>query len=176
MSLSLSLQDLLDYTGWERQQWENWFRAHGPEALEVSTGPHGDGRFESVGSLVRHIFSAEMRYADRLSGRAPTETTSVSTTDVEALFRLGQQSREALQALLGVFPADQWDTTQQFSLGRFLVTATPRKIVLHVLLHELRHWGQVATLLRFQGLKGGVRDLLVSPVLGGGLREEPVVP
>jgi uncharacterized damage-inducible protein DinB len=42
--------------------------------------------------------------------------------------------------------------------------ATPRKLVAHVLIHEIRHWAQIATLCRFAGLRG---DFLFSPVLGG---------
>jgi hypothetical protein len=33
-----------------------------------------------------------------------------------------------------------------------ILTVTPRKIVVNVLLHETRHWAQIATLLRFNGL------------------------
>ena len=59
MPVSLSLSDLIDYTDWERQKWYDWFRQQGREVLKISCGPHGDGRFGTVGELVRHIFSAE---------------------------------------------------------------------------------------------------------------------
>jgi len=41
-----------------------------------------------------------------------------------------------------------------------------RKLVAHVLIHEIRHWTQIATLCRFAGLRGEFHDFLFSPVLG----------
>jgi len=49
--------------------------------------------WDVVGDLVRHIFSAEKRYVDRLSGRPLTDPTAIPTGNVEALFHFGQQSR-----------------------------------------------------------------------------------
>ena len=71
--MNLNLNDLIDYTEWERQKWYVWLRQHGDQVLKISAGPYGDGRFETVGELVRHIFSAEKRYVERLSGRGLTD-------------------------------------------------------------------------------------------------------
>jgi len=54
MLVHLSLNDLIDYTDWERQKWHAWFGQHGAHVLKISAGPHGYGRFEIVGELVRH--------------------------------------------------------------------------------------------------------------------------
>jgi len=67
MSIQISLNNLIDYTQWEREKWHDWLRQQGKNVLTTSTGPHGDGRFESIGDVIRHIFSAEKRYIDRLS-------------------------------------------------------------------------------------------------------------
>jgi uncharacterized damage-inducible protein DinB len=37
-------------------------------------------------------------------------------------------------------------------------------MVLQAVTHEIRHWAQVATLLRMSGRKPGSRDFLSSPV------------
>jgi len=39
-------------------------------------------------------------------------------------------------------------------------------------MHEIRHWAQIATLLRLQGLTDEFHDFLFSPVLGGEYRRE----
>jgi uncharacterized damage-inducible protein DinB len=166
----VSLDDLLNYTDWERQQWHAWFVEHGVPALKISAGPHGDGRFGAVGDLVRHIFSAEKRYVERLSGRPLTDTASIPADDVEALFQFGQQSRAGLRGFLATFPAEKWDISHEFTILNNLVRVTPRKTVIHVVLHEIRHWAQIATLLRLHGLKGDFHDFLGSPVLGGEFR------
>jgi uncharacterized damage-inducible protein DinB len=167
MSLGVSFSDLLVYTDWERDKWFLRFQEHGPGALTTSVGPHGDGRFATIGAMVRHIFSAELRYVERLSGRPLTDTASIATDSAEALFRLGKQSRHELRSFIDTFPAQAWDDGQELTLGKHVFAATPRKIVLHILVHEMKHWAQVATLLRLQGLTGDFHDVLFSPVLDG---------
>lgn len=170
MPASIAINDLLDYTDWERQKWLESLRERGNPVLGVSAGSHGDGRFEKVGELVRHIFSAEKRYIDRLSGRAITDTNVVPVDDVDALFQFGRQSRQDLQDFIQTLPAEEWDKPQEFRLMNSLLTATPRKIVVHVLLHEIRHWAQIATILRLNGMTGEFHDFLFSPAMGGELR------
>lgn len=165
--MHVGFDDLLAYTEWERHEWYAWFREHGAHALSVSVGPHGDGRFATVGHLVRHVFSAEKRYTDRLFGRSLTDPASIPTDDVDALFQFSRQGRLDLLELIGTLPAQDWDTPQDFTVVNRALKATPRKIVLHVLVHEIRHWAQIATLLRLQGLTVGSHDVLLSPVLGG---------
>jgi len=140
--------------------------------LRISAGPNGDGRFEVVGDLIRHIFSAEKRYVERLSGWALTDTASIPNDKIEALFEFGQQSRKGLKELLETFPAAQWDVPRELKILNFLVNATPRKIVTHVVMHEIRHWAQIGTLLRLNGFAGDFQDFPGSPVMGGGWKIE----
>ena len=43
---------------------------------------------------------------------------------------------------------------------------------MHVLMHEIRHWAQIATLLRLNGVAGEFHDFLFSPVLGGEFKRQ----
>ena len=171
MPATLAINDLLDYTDWERDKWLEWFRQQGT-AMEITSGTHGDGRFDKAGEVVRHIFSAEKRYVDRLSGRPLTDTNKIPAGDIEALFQFGRQSRRDLRDFIEAFPAQEWDTPQEFKLLNWFLSATPRKIVAHILLHEIRHWAQMATLFRFNGLAVEFHDFLFSPVMGGEFRRE----
>ena len=164
MTFALSLEDLLAYTDWDREQWHAWFRHNGPAALDVGLGPNGDGRINSVGELVRHIFSAEKRYVERALGQPLTDTSTVSASDVDALFAFGLVSRTALRELLGTLPAERWDIPQEMQIGTHSLWVTPRKMIVQAVTHELRHWAQVATFMRLDGRKSGVHDFLVSPV------------
>lgn len=163
----LSLNDLLDYTEWERQEWYGYFRQHGAQVLELSAGPHGDGRFEKVGELMRHIFGAEKRYVDRLSGRPITDVSSVPTNDIEALFQLSRQSRMELRELVNSLSGPEWDAPTDLKIMNYSAQVTPKKVVIHVLMHEIRHWAQIATLLRLNGMAARFHDFLFSPVMGG---------
>jgi uncharacterized damage-inducible protein DinB len=171
--LTLNMNHLVEYTDWERRKWHEWLRQHGDDVLKISAGPHGDGRFQTIGDLVRHIFSAEKRYVQRLRGQPLTDTASIPNDNVEALFEFGEGTRRDLNALLESFPERDWDVTNELKILVYSVTATPRKIVTHVLLHEIRHWAQIATLFRLNGLTDQGHDFLVSPVLGGEVKREP---
>ena len=76
---------------------------------------------------VRHIFSAEKRYVDRLYGRVLTDTASIPTDSIETLFQFGQQSRKELKELVETFPAHEWDATKELKFPNAVGTATPRK-------------------------------------------------
>jgi hypothetical protein len=47
----IDLNLLLEYTDWERHQWQDFLRQNGDRVLKISAGPHGDGRFQTVGDL-----------------------------------------------------------------------------------------------------------------------------
>lgn len=169
VGLGLTLDDLITYTSWQRGEWRAWFDAH-PEALRMSAGPNGDGRFTTVGDLVKHVFSAEQRYVQRLRNEPLADHTNVPSDDAGALFDLGDASRRDLLQLAATFPAGEWDVPREFRILSYLVTVTPRKIVVHVLMHEIRHWAQIATMCRLNGAAVGFQDFLVSPIWGGEFR------
>ncbi len=168
-AFSLDYADLLAYTDWERSQWYTWFREQGggPATLALDLGPNRDGRVNTIGELVRHIFTAEQRYVERVRQEPLTDPASLPADDIEALFAFGRQSRSAMRELLASFPTDRWDVAQQIQIGPHTRSVTPRKMVVQALMHEIRHWAQVTTFLRLSGHKPGSRDFLVSPVYEG---------
>jgi uncharacterized damage-inducible protein DinB len=170
MAPALSLNELIEYTDWERGKWYESLQQRGDAVLTLEVGTHGDGRFKTLGDLVRHIFSAEKRYIDRLSNRPLTDVSSISTSNIEAVFDFGRQTRSDLKRFVSAFPAQEWDIPLEFTLMNNSLSASPRKIVAHVLLHEIRHWAQIGTLLRLNGMPGEFHDFLFSPVLGGEIR------
>ena len=171
MAPGLSLNEFMEYTDWERGKWEDWFRQRGDSALAVGVGEHGDGRFQNIGELVRHIFSAETGYIDRLANRPLTVAASIPSNSVEALFAFGRQSRAYLREYVNGLPEQNWDVFHKFNFFNNLLRATPRKLLVHVLMHEIRHWAQVGTLFRLNGMPMEFHDFLFSPVLGGELKK-----
>lgn len=170
MAVGLSLNELIEYTDWERMKWQECLAKRGDPVLRTPAGPVGNNRFQTVGDLIRHIFSAEKRYLDRLSNRAITDTSVVPSDNVDALFGFGRLSRSELRSFIAGIPTQDWDGMKEFDFFGNRLTATPRKLMGHVLIHEIRHWAQVATLLRLAGVTDGFHDFLFSPVLGGELQ------
>jgi uncharacterized damage-inducible protein DinB len=166
LPIGLSVGDLLEYTAWQRARWREWFLTH-PEALRVSAGPNGDGRFATIGDLVKHIFGAEQRYVERLTDQPLTNLEAIRSDDSEGLFAFGDAARLSFAQYVDSCPAEAWDVSREMKILNFRVIVTPKKVVMHVLLHEVRHWAQIATLCRVNGFVGEFHDFLTSPVLGG---------
>ncbi|MGD0991281.1 MAG: DinB family protein [Gemmatimonadales bacterium] len=164
MPFAFEFAHLLAYTEWDRAQWEAWFKQQGPPALAVGLGPNGDGKVNTVGELVRHIFAAELRYVQRVRGVPLMDPSTVAADDVEALFAFGRQSRAALRALLAELPDERWDVPQEIQIGSHKRAVTPKTMIVQAVTHEIRHWAQMATLLRTSGRKTGPHDFLVSGV------------
>jgi uncharacterized damage-inducible protein DinB len=107
---------------------------------------------------------------ERIHGVPLSDTSSLPTDNIEELFQFGQRSRNRLKALLQSLPDEEWDIASEHRILNLVVVATPRKLVTHTLLHEIRHWAQLATLLRLNGLPMEHQDFLASPVIGGEIK------
>lgn len=164
--MQIHFSELMEFTEWERGLWRERLGVNGGAALGIGVGANGDGEIKTVGDLVLHIFTAEKHHVDRLSGRALTGVSRISRGDVEELFAFGRRSRQDLATFVASEPSEDWDVPREFHIvDEKFVTVTPRKFVTHILLHEMRHWAQVATYLRQNGLGGGSPDFLFSPAM-----------
>jgi len=164
MAFAFTVDDLLEYSDWERAEWHRWFLEQGQPALAVDLGPNNNGRIRTIGELVRHIFSAEKRYVERCRKAPLTDTSAISADDVEALFNFGDESRRALRELLAAFPDEEWDASREMSFGTYTRLVSCRKMILQAITHEFRHWAQIAAFLRQAGYKPGFHDVIASPL------------
>lgn len=160
MTFPFSIDDLLAYSDRDRQQWHEWFRRQGPATLAVGLGAHNTGRFKSVGEVIRHIFSAEKRYVQRVLQVPLMDTSVIPAHAIEPLFAFGQEARRDLRELVRSFPVTEWDAPRQMSFEDQTRTVTSRILILQAITHEVRHWAQVATFLRQAGYDTGCHDLI----------------
>jgi uncharacterized damage-inducible protein DinB len=162
--LTLSYEELLRYTNGERERWRGWFAAH-PAAMDAPLQP--GGRFATAGKLIDHIFLVERRHLQRLTGDRLSEQTGLTGNNAPPLFDYGASVRRELEQLvtdLDDDAADQARTFQVASGGEFVLT--PRKLLFHILLHEIRHWAQIALAVRLAGFEPpGQHDLFYSNAL-----------
>src|SRR5215208_8425584 len=157
--MHLTLTELLTYTEEEREKWRAWLTAH-PETLALRM--HPDGRFATVGALVDHIFLVEVRHVARLERQEVPSASGVPTEPAE-LFAYADAGRAALHAFVGRLREVDAATTREFVVLSGTATMTPRKLLLHIALHEIRHWAQIALAIRQAGLTPpGNHDLFYS--------------
>jgi uncharacterized damage-inducible protein DinB len=161
--MHLTVEELIHYTDEERARWEKWFGENGEDLLKM---PLTGDRENSVGALVMHIFGPELRYIQRLKDEPLTEYRARPCSTVDQVFGFGLESRRALRDyVLGLKPED-WARSVRLQIAGHERTATVRKIILHALLHEVRHWAQIARIMRERGFAPpGGHDLLMSEAL-----------
>ena len=160
---ALTFRELLDYTAGEAERWAEYFARH-PEALDL---PFAEGRTATVRGVVQHIFAVERRYADRLNDEPAAAYDAIPTGSTEALFAAGRDARARLERFLATASGADLARRRTFeTLSAGTQTATARKIVAHALLHAVRTWAQLATVVRQQGVPtAGRHDLLFSNAL-----------
>jgi uncharacterized damage-inducible protein DinB len=159
---ALRYETLLEYTSAEQHRWHDWFVAH----AEAWVLPFATGRMATIGGVVAHIFAVEQRYAQRLLDLEVTEWEGFRQTSMEDVFELGDNARAMLVDFLTSAPESELDRVLTFqTLTAGLVTASKHKIASNIFLHGIRHWGQVATVLRQRGFADQwAHDMLLSSV------------
>jgi uncharacterized damage-inducible protein DinB len=161
--IALTLDELLSYTEEEREKWRTWLRAQ-PAALDITLQP--DGRFPTVGALIDHIFLVEARHLARLRNEPVPDASGVAPGNVDGLFNYGSDARQALRAYAASVGRDDVGTVREFTVQSGTVRLTPRKLLMHIGLHETRHWAQIALGIRQAGLAPpGNHDLFYSRAL-----------
>jgi uncharacterized damage-inducible protein DinB len=162
--MHLTFEELIRYTNEEREKWRGWFAAH-PEATAIELQP--GGRFGTVGALIDHTFLVERRHLQRLRQATLDTQTGLSGRHAPPLFDYGASVRRELEQFTSELDdeaADEPRTITVQSGGEF--TMTPRKLLFHCLLHETRHWAQIALAVRRAGLEPpGNHDLFYSKAL-----------
>ena len=166
MSLSLTFDELLRYTNGERDKWRAWFGGHA-DALEapVQAGrPVPDRRASSsITSSSSSAAISSVCWASRSSDR-----TGLTGNNAPPLFDYGASVRRELEQYVSDL---RLRTTSRMRTGPFEVrdgewSLTPRKLLFHILLHETRHWAQIALAVRLGGFEPpGDHDLFYSKAL-----------
>jgi len=133
-------------------KWQNWFEAH-PQALEVLCDVAGS---KTIGELVHHIFIVQLRLSQRLLGEPVHGFDNDPVTAPEVLFSLADEGRSNLRRFLQHTNEAHAGEIIHFTLrsGR-QVSVSRRKLFVHIMIHGIRHWAQISTLLRQNGYHPG---------------------
>ena len=146
---ALTYEHLLEFTSMEQHRWQEWF-AGNPTAWSV---PFASPPMATIGGVVNHIFGVELRYTQRLRDERVSEWDElIIHTSIEDVFALGDNARASLVDFLTNAPEQELDRELTFkTLTAGMVTASKYKIASNIFLHGIRHWGQIATVLRQNG-------------------------
>jgi uncharacterized damage-inducible protein DinB len=154
----ISFEDLLQYEEEQSEQWREFFLKK-PFLLNVDVSPTW-----TVGDVLFHTFAAEYRVAQRLLGEIMVEDADFVRGNVSDLFSIADLSRIKFREYLTNVSAEQLEEMRTFpspTLGEF--HATPKKLLMHAIVHTIRHWAQVARAVRENGQRADFsHDVLFS--------------
>jgi uncharacterized damage-inducible protein DinB len=150
MALTLAFEELLRYTDEERTRWRRFFSSHAG-ALELPL--QASDRFATIGKLVDHIFLVERRHLQRLRGEPLASSTGLTGNNAAPLFDYGASVRRELEQFVEEVDEDDANQVRTFDVREQQWPMTPRKLLFHILLHEIRHWAQIALAIRLSGIE-----------------------
>ena len=163
MTINISLEELLAWNAEERAKWLGWLKAN-PEAMKAPVQP--GARFPTVGALVDHIFLVEVRHTYRLQGKELPTESGLAPDDIDALFTYADRGRAGVQQFLTTVRIDDLDQARDVTVASGVYRMSPRKLLFHMVLHEVRHWAQIAVAVRMAGFAPpGDHDLFYSKAL-----------
>jgi uncharacterized damage-inducible protein DinB len=149
--LTLTYDELLRYTNSERDKWRAWFAAH---ATAIDAPLAASPRFPTVGKLIDHIFLVERRHLQRLAGERLAEQTGLTGNNAAPLFDYGASVRRELEQFVADLDEDVAEQPRAVRLASGdEYTVTPRTLLFHILVHEIRHWAQIALAVRLAGFE-----------------------
>jgi uncharacterized damage-inducible protein DinB len=163
MSTSVDLQNLILYSDHERTKWKAWLAADPATRLAIAF--QNGARFPTVGSLLHHVFWVEERHLSRLEGH-PLPDTDCAQDDLQTLFAFGDRVRANLRRYVTTIDEQRFSEPITFSLrGGPMITVLRRKLATHILLHEIRHFAQLAYAVRVAGHEPpGEHDYFFAPI------------
>ena len=160
----ISFAELLAANEAQTGQWRRWFDEQPAAVLDV---PLSIALAKNVREFLLHIFAVELRYAERLKGLPVTAYETLPKGSLAELFEVGEQARAMYRGYLAKVTDDDLASVIEFPTRTAgVVRASKRKIVVHALLHSVRHWAQLATALREAGYPTNWgKDFLYSEVM-----------
>lgn len=145
---ALSGYEMLAWIETTSNRWRALIETH-PEILAMPCDVMG---VSTAGELLQHIVAVELRYAERLAGVPATDYSAIAFDSADAIYTT---HRCAVALFTKQLESDaDWDEKIEFvtkSMGP--MRASRKTVLFHALLHGIRHYAQLATLVRHHGIK-----------------------
>lgn len=146
----IQFNELLNDNQASTEKWIAWFRAN-EAAFDV---PCSVFNSSTVRGVVKHIFAVELRHSQRLRGEEVIAYDAIPDGSVDDLYAIHVRALENLRKFLAeTDDASLTEVIQIQTVSAGLVHGSRRKLFAHILLHSLRHWAQLTTVLRENAFK-----------------------
>lgn len=137
---------------WFERTTKGWRQlvAKNPQVLSL---PCDVRETSSVAQLLQHIVAVELRYAERLRGLPESAYDAIPYSSAEEIYATHDRAMDLLRGLPKWSAAD-WEHVLEFQTrSAGILHASRRVILVHLFMHSIRHYAQLATLVRQHGVK-----------------------
>jgi uncharacterized damage-inducible protein DinB len=146
----LTARDLISWSEKTADGWRQLLTNH-PELLAQPCDVAGA---KTIAELLQHIVAVELRYAERLADVPVSDYANIPFNTVEAIYATHDRATKLFKQL-AVSEVD-WDGPMDFTTRSMGTLRSNRKtIFFHALLHGIRHYAQLASLVRQYGVNPG---------------------
>jgi uncharacterized damage-inducible protein DinB len=145
---ALTAEEILAWNDKTAQGWRQLLTRN-PELLTQSCDIAGT---KTVAELLQHIVAAQLRYAERLANLPISDYATIPFDSVDSIYSTHDRATALFKQL---FVSDiDWDEPLDFTTRTMGTLHSNRKTILfHALLHGVRHYAQLASLVRRCGVK-----------------------
>ena len=144
----LGVDEVLAWLEKTSASWRAMLEEH-PELLSVACDIAGA---KTVGGVLQHIVAVELRYGERLAGLPATDYAAIPYDSVAAIFDTHDRAVALIRQ--DIQQDVDWNERIEFMTRSMGAARASRKaIVFHAMLHSIRHYAQLATLVRREGVK-----------------------
>jgi len=160
---AITLEELLVDNEAATEKWKGWLAAN-PAALDVPCSIYNSS---TVRGLLKHIFAVELRHSQRLLGEEVTSYDAIPVGSSDDLMAVHAQAKRNLHKFLSsANDAALLEVISLQTVSAGTLHASRRKLFAHILLHSMRHWAQLSSLLREAGYKTDwAKDFLFSEAM-----------
>jgi uncharacterized damage-inducible protein DinB len=144
----LTAEEVLAWNEKTAQNWRQLLTSH-PELLAKPCDIAGT---KTVAELLQHIIAVQLRYAERLADLPISDYDAIPFDSAKSIYATHDRTIAIFQQLLA---SDiNWDEPLEFTTrSRGPLRSDRKTILFHALLHGIRHYAQLATLVRHCGVQ-----------------------
>jgi uncharacterized damage-inducible protein DinB len=146
----LTAEEVIAWNEETASRWRQLLANH-PELLKQPCDIAGT---KTVAELLQHIVAAQLRFAERLANLPITDYAAIPFDSVESIYAIHDRAIKILRQLI---TSDiDWNESIDYVTRSMGSLRSDRKTILfHALLHGIRHYAQLASLVRHCGVKAG---------------------
>ena len=144
----LTAQDVMNWYETTSGQWRKFLTEH-PDILALTCDI---ANTKTIAEFMQHIVAVELSWAERIARIPETPYDQVPYDSVEALYATHDRATQILKRALTA--NHDWSEIIEFQTRSYGgAKASLKTLYFHALTHSIRHYGQLATLVRQHGYK-----------------------